>query len=75
MKQFEIGKKYSMRSVCDHNCIWEYEVVKRTNSTITIKDEKGNISTCRINKLYSEMDNGEVIMPLGKYSMCPMLRA
>ena len=74
MKTFEIGKTYNMASPCDHNCVWTYEVVKRTNSTITITDGK-ETKTCRINKKYSEYREAETIFPLGKYSMCPTLSA
>ena len=74
MKTFEIGKTYSMRSACDHECVWTYEVIARTASTITITNGK-ETKTCRINKKYSEYRSAETILPLGKYSMCPMLSA
>lgn len=74
MTKFEIGKTYSMRSACDHNCIWSYKVLSRTTSTITITDGK-EIKKCRINKQYSEYRNAETVFPLGRYSMCPMLSA
>lgn len=74
MKKFEINKTYSMRSACDHDCIWTYKVIKRTEATITITDGK-ETKTCRINKKYSEYRNTETIFPLGRYSMCPMLSA
>ena len=38
MKKFEVGKQYSMSSICDHNCIWTYTVTTRTAQTITITD-------------------------------------
>lgn len=75
IKRFETGKSYFMRSTCDYNCIWVYTIVKRTESTITIKDEDGKVKTCRINKGLAEMYNAEAIYPLGKYSLCPVLRA
>lgn len=75
MKQFKVGKSYSMRSACDHDCIWTYTVTKRTASTVTIKDKNGNITNCRINKKVSEYRNAESIFPMGKYSMCPILSA
>lgn len=75
MKKFEIGKKYWMGSICEGDCIWKYEIVNRTNATITIKDEWGNIRKCRINKYMSETDNVEAVLPLGRFSMCPILRA
>lgn len=74
MKKFEIGKTYSMRSACDHECVWSYKVVDRTAQTITLTDGKKTLK-CRIIKVLSECCNAESVYPLGKYSMCPILRA
>ncbi|MCM1578722.1 MAG: hypothetical protein NC078_08005 [Ruminococcus sp.] len=74
MKKFEVGKEYSMRSICDHNCIWTYTVIARTAQTITITNGK-EVQKCRINKKISEYSNAETIYPLGRYSMCPSLTA
>lgn len=74
MKKFEIGKTYSMRSICNHEAVWTYTVVKRTKSTITITDGK-ETKTCRIVKALSEYRNTETVRPLGNYSMCPLLSA
>lgn len=74
MKKFEIGNTYSMRSACDHECVWTYTVVERTAQTITIDDGK-KIQKCRISKDVSEYRNAETVYPLGKYSMCPSLTA
>jgi hypothetical protein len=74
MTKFESGKTYSMRSACDHECIWTYTVTARTTSTITLDDGSKEIK-CRIIKALSEMDNRECVRPLGSYSMAPILRA
>lgn len=74
MKNFEIGKSYSMRSACDHNCVWTYTVTARTAQTITITDGK-EVKKCRISKKVSEYRGAETIYPLGQYSMCPILSA
>ena len=74
MKKFEVGKTYSMTSICDHNCIWTYTVTARTAQTITITDGKKS-QKCRINKKSSEYRNAETVYPLGQYSMCPSLEA
>lgn len=74
MTKFEIGKEYSMSSICDHNCIWTYTVIARTAQTITITDGK-QTKKCRINKMYSEYNKAETVFPLGQYSMCPILTA
>lgn len=74
MKQFQINGIYKMRSPGDHNCIWSYIVKARTDSTVTLWDGKKE-TRCRINKKLSEMDGAEVLFPLGRYSMAPVLRA
>lgn len=74
MKKFEIGKKYSMRSIGDHNCVWTYTIVKRTNATVTLYDG-ASYKVCRIIKKLSDYRNAETIRPLGEYSMCPILSA
>lgn len=74
MKQFEVGKEYSMKSVCDHNCVWTYTVTARTAQTITISDRE-KVQKCRINKKISAYRNAETVYPLGQYSMCPSLTA
>jgi len=71
MMKFEVGKKYDCSSICDGDCVFEFEVIKRTEKTVTIKDSFGKEKRC---KIYTENDE-EYIYPLGKYSMCPTLRS
>jgi hypothetical protein len=75
IKQFEIGKQYSMRSACDYDCVWTYTVINRTACTITLKSTRGEQITCRINKKITAWSNAETVLPLGNYSMAPMLKA
>lgn len=76
MKRFEVGKVYEMRSACDYDCVWVYEVVERTASTVTLVDPvTSEIKKCRIAKDISEQDGREAVRPLGRYSMSPILRA
>lgn len=74
MKKFEVGKSYSVRSICNRDCIWTYTVTARTAATITITDGK-EVKKCRINKKISEYRGSESVYPLGNYSMCPILSA
>ena len=74
MKKFEIGKAYSMRSICDHDCVWTYTVTARTTKTITISDGE-KVQKCRIIKAASEYRNSETVYPLGQYSMAAALTA
>ena len=69
--KFETGKKYFCRSICDSDCVFEFEVVKRTEKTITIKNWMGETKRKKIT-----IENGiEYIYPLGQYSMAPTLRS
>lgn len=70
LKTFETGKEYSCRSICDHNCIWTYEILKRTAKTITINIDGKNVSR----RIYI-YDNAECVNPLGTFSMAPILTA
>lgn len=74
MNKFEVGKQYSMRSICNHDCVWTYTVTARTARTITITDGK-EVKKCVVNQKASTYRNAETIFPLGRYSMAPMLTA
>ena len=70
MKKFEIGKKYQTRSACDHDCVFEIAIIKRTEKTVTFKDYENRVRRSKI-----QIDNeGEYIIP-DKYSMAPIYRA
>jgi len=71
-QQFETGKTYTCRSVCDADCVWTFTVERRTAKTVHFRNhETGNVHTCRPATVGGE----EVAKPLGNYSMCPVLRA
>lgn len=72
MIKFEIGKTYSTRSICDHNCVFSYTVVARTEKSITIN--KGG-KTVRRGVKPDYDGSGEMCYPEGRYSMCPIIRA
>lgn len=75
MREFETGKIYQMRSLCMHDCIWRYKVVRRTAKTVTIENlDSHKTRTCRISR-FSAYNNVETVHPLGVYSMCPALSA
>ena len=68
MEKFEVGKTYYCRSACDHECVWEFTITKRTDKSVWIGDQRFNI-------IAGISHESEAIYPLGKYSMCPILRA
>lgn len=70
MMKFEIGKTYEARSACDYDCIFSFEVVARTAKQITIK-----VRGEEVKRGVSMYEGSEVCFPLGKYSMCPIIRA
>lgn len=80
MKRFEVGKRYQMRSACDHDCIWMYTVVSRTDGSVVLQQLRmgkpyGDTARFRINPRLSEIHGAEAVRPLGTYSMCPTLTA
>ena len=76
MRTFETGKAYSCSSVCDHNCVWTFEVVKRTDKTITLRLVPGPIGKgLTTSHRVTSYNDAELIYPLGKYSMAPILTA
>lgn len=74
MKRFEVGKTYSCRSICNHECVYAYTVVARTEKTITVQSGD-EVKRLRIIKGLSEYRNAESVYPEGKYSMCPIISA
>jgi hypothetical protein len=70
MSKFETSKTYQTRSICDNNCIFEIEVIKRTAKTITALVH-GKEKTLRI----KEWEGVEQVKPFGSYSMCPVISA
>jgi len=71
MIQFEIGKTYGSRSICDSDCIFEYVIIGRTAKQLTMVNWKGET----VRKGVREQDGEEVCYPEGRYSMCPIIRA
>ena len=70
-KNFEIGKSYMTRSVCDYDCIISVNISKRTANTVTC-EIRGEMKTFRI-KRYE--DGVESFKPWGSYSMAPIITA
>ncbi|HGL5964104.1 TPA: hypothetical protein ACKFJN_002665 [Clostridioides difficile] len=69
MIKFEVGKTYATRSVCDHDCIYTIQVIKRTDKTITYKEE----DTVRRAKI--RFNNVCEYIRIGNYSMAPNFSA
>ena len=70
MTKFEVGRVYSVRSICDYDCIFQFEVVKRTDKTVWLKSG-GKVKARRVR----DWDGAEACDPHGRYSMSPVLSA
>jgi hypothetical protein len=74
--EFQIGQTYRCRSICDHNCIWDYTVVARTAKTVVLLEaehparRRGSFR-CKI-KVW---DGVETVSPQGRFSFAPVLSA
>ena len=71
MTKFQAGATYQTPSICDHNCIFSYTVISRTEKTVTIKSRIRGQRRCKI----SVFGGVETIFPEGRYSMCPVIDA
>lgn len=71
MVKFEVGQCYFDRSICDHNCIFSYLVVKRTEKSVTLQNQDGKV----IRRKLRVDDKAEYCSPEGNYSMAPTLCA
>lgn len=72
MYRFEVGKSYRTRSIGDHDCIIDAEVIARTEKTVRVMTKHDGEKTFRI----KTWDDGiETIAPWGRYSMSPTITA
>lgn len=70
--KFVVGQTYVMRSACDHNAVWNFEVVSRTAKRVGLRRVGGSVEiTCGV-KVW---DGRETCQPQGRFSMSPILRA
>ena len=60
------GTKLTARSICDHNCIFEAEVISATAKTVKVKCQ-GTTRRCKIHN----HEGRRFIYALGRYSMAP----
>ncbi|MBE9515952.1 MAG: hypothetical protein IME93_03125 [Proteobacteria bacterium] len=72
MNTFTTGQQLSARSICDHDCVFEGQVLKRTAKTVTINTRMKGVSRC---KVHNDEQGNEFIFPYGRYSMAPIFRA
>ena len=77
--QFKKGEKYYFRFTTDYDLICKYEVVRRSDKSVwltPIEQGDGHQKLGEVSRfVISIYDNTENVMPLGRYSMAPCLRA
>jgi hypothetical protein len=71
MTQFQIGKTYTTRSICDHDCVFSAVVLARSANTVTVQLDGGRV----VRRGVSEWNGAEMFYPYGRYSMAAIMRA
>jgi hypothetical protein len=67
---FEVGRTYTCRSIGDYDCVFSFEVVKRSPKRVWLRYH-GRV-TARAIRIREGI---ECCSPLGQYSMSPTLHA
>jgi len=68
--KFETGKTFTARSACDHDCVFNFTVKRRTAKTVWV-DVHGETVSRRVRVV----DGVETFEPFGRFSMSPVVRA
>lgn len=71
MIKFETGTEYSTRSICDSECVFTVNIIRRTAKSVWIKDMNGET----VRRSIKVLDGVEFFFPYGKYSMAPVIKA
>jgi hypothetical protein len=70
MLRFIVGRTYSTRSICDHDCVFAFTILARTAKTITTQ-----IHGKTVRRGLSLWNGVEQFKPYGSYSMCAVVSA
>lgn len=70
MAQFQVGKTYFDRSICDYNCIFSFTILARTAKSVTI-----NVHGNTVRRGLTIGNGIEQFKPFGSYSMCAIISA
>lgn len=73
---FAVGDIVSCCSACDSDCVWTFEVIKRTAKFITIRDTtSGEVNRVGVQTNPWNPTDPETALPFGRFSMAPVIRA
>ena len=70
MVRFNVNQTYSCRSICDHNCVWHFTILERTDKSVTTWIEGKKTRRKILN-----WQGVETFRPFGSYSMAPTVSA
>ena len=68
--QFQVGRTYATRSICDSECIFSFTILGRTAKSVTI-----NVHGKTVRRGLSIYNGAEQFKPYGSYSMCAIISA
>lgn len=68
--QFQVGKTYAARSICDYDTILSFTILGRTAKTVTTQ-----VGGKTVRRGLSIYDGREQFKPYGTYSMCAIISA
>lgn len=68
--KFQVGRTYSTRSICDHECIFSFTILARTAKTVTTT-VSGNV----VRRGVYVYEGVEQFKPYGNYSMAAIIGA
>ena len=74
MKKFEVGKTYYTRSACNHDCVYSFKIMKRTEKSVTFTDAIGKQYRRKVCESHFG-EREEIMYPYGHYSMAPCVGA
>jgi len=69
-QEFEVGKTYATRSICDHDTVFSFTILARTAKTVTVKAD-GEV----VRRGLFTFEGREQFRPFGRYSMCTVIGA
>jgi hypothetical protein len=71
MTKFQVGQSYATRSICDYDCIHSFQILARTEKTVTVE-----VNGIIVRRGVRTWDDGvEVFSPFGRYSMSATIAA
>lgn len=68
--RFEVGRTYSTRSICDHDCVYSFTILARTAKSVTVE-----VHGKTVRRGLSIYDGVEQFKPFGSYSMAAIISA